>query len=574
MGTVPDEVLKQAVRGIYHSATAGSGAITPEQAILIQAGTIALQRRAGYMPAMTGTKPPESAAPDSSRRESDRAMMILTALMRFAAPQDIMMRFFHLLKRYNLRLPDEHLPALIDMGAKSVDLRPFITQHLNRRGHWLIAQQSENWLIAERNSHADVIADIKQMLQEAPHAINRLLRLWNQIPFSVQRKLLWDLCLEPDERYEPLLDYLLTHVHRLRSECAMVLSVIPGSQFQQDVLAHLRAYVHYDPRKHTLRLITPDDNRTVNNPVSGELMRTQFRTVPFLEDMAPSQLLRFVHPMVWAAEWNITPEQLLTALPTQGNERQTWLSQWIQALYYAQDGEFSAFLLKTLVWQRERTLPNLITLLTIIVRNRTLRVDDLLYLSEMVEDTAGFINSLERAINSAGQIDYAYHIILCQAHQQERLTDYLVKLLTPEQVSSLIVQLIESSISQEQDVSLKQVHRLLKYTDVFWQDQPGEAFIAIIPHLGAIHIYDLIGILSVCVLRMPLDQADRFMTQLWDHWQNGAFKFKYVNNNLPSADHVTLTGELNRIILESAGLLMVRHWMTDTLKSDKGLNHS
>ena len=115
----------------------------PETRLLNAAATVTLYRRAGRLPAAVSASPPpagpaEQLPPCSAQAGDHLAQMLRGEHSRHLA------EWLADLAAAGRRVPEEHLPALLDLGRRQPDLRLAIKPVLGRRGRWL-AEQNRDW---------------------------------------------------------------------------------------------------------------------------------------------------------------------------------------------------------------------------------------------------------------------------------------------------------------------------------------------------------------------------------------------------------------------------------------------
>jgi hypothetical protein len=125
-----------------------------EASLLSAASVIALYRNAGAAPP-TDTQPlPEACDEDEMRRGSSASGQHL-ALMLEGEFREVLPEWLAAMNNARKRVPEEHLPALLDLGRMEPSLRDMIVAVLGRRGEWLAAQNPD-WSYATRREEKDV----------------------------------------------------------------------------------------------------------------------------------------------------------------------------------------------------------------------------------------------------------------------------------------------------------------------------------------------------------------------------------------------------------------------------------
>lgn len=125
-----------------------------EGSLLSAASVVALYRSAGVAPP-TDTQPlPEVCGEDDMIRSSLTSGQHL-AWMLDGEFREVLPEWLAAMNRARKRVPEEHLPALLDQGRMEPSLRRMIVAVLGRRGEWL-AVQNPDWLYATPREEKDV----------------------------------------------------------------------------------------------------------------------------------------------------------------------------------------------------------------------------------------------------------------------------------------------------------------------------------------------------------------------------------------------------------------------------------
>lgn len=125
-----------------------------EGSLLSAAAVVALYRSAGVSPAADSQPLPEPCEPEDSSRAGPASSQHL-ALMLGGEFREVLPEWLVAVNRAGKRVPEEHLPALLDHGHLEPALRTTIAAVLGRRGAWLAAQNPE-WLYATRRDDQNV----------------------------------------------------------------------------------------------------------------------------------------------------------------------------------------------------------------------------------------------------------------------------------------------------------------------------------------------------------------------------------------------------------------------------------
>ena len=125
-----------------------------EGSLLSAASVVALYSAAGIAPQVDAQPLPEACDRDDTSCAGARSGQHL-ALMLEGEFSELVPEWLAAMNRANKRVPEEHLPALLDYGRVESSLREPICAVLGRRGEWL-ASQNPDWVYATRRDEKDV----------------------------------------------------------------------------------------------------------------------------------------------------------------------------------------------------------------------------------------------------------------------------------------------------------------------------------------------------------------------------------------------------------------------------------
>src|SRR4051812_27136557 len=126
---------------------AGLAGRDPEQVLLGAAAALALYRPAGGRPARDPGPPPDPAPIDARPRPSPSAAAHLGHILSAGMPREVLPEWLTALDGAGRRVPEESLPALLEVSHKDRELRPVLLAVLGERGRWL-ARQNADWAYA------------------------------------------------------------------------------------------------------------------------------------------------------------------------------------------------------------------------------------------------------------------------------------------------------------------------------------------------------------------------------------------------------------------------------------------
>jgi hypothetical protein len=127
----------------------------PERALLGAAAALTLYQAAGRLPAQHPPPPPPPRAPHHQPPGGPQAARSLLLMLEGQHDQALP-EWLAALAATGKRVPEEHLPALLEVGRKQSALRPAILPVLGKRGHWL-ATHNDAWDYAVGTSDDETI---------------------------------------------------------------------------------------------------------------------------------------------------------------------------------------------------------------------------------------------------------------------------------------------------------------------------------------------------------------------------------------------------------------------------------
>jgi hypothetical protein len=252
------EILKIAILGTERSALAVPArsdalgevlskldANAREASLLSAAAAVALYEHAGQMPVKDARALPAPAElndlPGCNARAAQRLSTLLTGEFEELLPE-----WFAALIAAQQRVPDEHLPAVLQLGKARARLRATIIAAIGQRGLWL-AQQNTDWSyvageidVAEWHTatHVARLALLKKMRATNPDEARDLLTAtWKEDSPKERAEFLAtfhpNLSADDETFLEAALDDRSTLVRRAAAD---LLSYLPDSAFVQRMI--------------------------------------------------------------------------------------------------------------------------------------------------------------------------------------------------------------------------------------------------------------------------------------------------------------------------------------------------
>lgn len=213
-----------------------------EGSLLSAASVIALYRTAGVAPP-TDTQPlPEARSDDEMRRGSPASGQHL-ALMLEGEFREVLPEWLAAMKNARMRVPEEHLPVLLEHGHMEPSLRGMIVAVLGRRGEWL-ATQNPDWSYAIRREEKDAwetgsreerLLLLERLRTADPTKARELLATtWSQEPVKDRVAFLEKLATAVSSSDESFLNEALhDRSVEVRRAARVLLAGLPDSEFSQ-----------------------------------------------------------------------------------------------------------------------------------------------------------------------------------------------------------------------------------------------------------------------------------------------------------------------------------------------------
>jgi len=397
MSDVWEQLLSSAVLGVERRAFApppAAGALgdligqldanDSERALLAAAATVALFRRTGRLPSIDDTPPPAACDPDDLLACSPRAARHL-ALMLGGTHRALLPEWLAALAAAGRRAPAALLPDLLELGRTQADLRAAILPALDRRGHWLAAQNqdwsyartelrglrteselgplspqslvlSTEWETGSRSARLLLLAELRR---SAPALARGLVEsTWATEKADDRAAFLAALAVGLSIEDEPLLESALDDRSKeVRRAAAELLTGLPESRRAQRMLARALPLLAWIPAEKPRML-----GLRQRQPARLEVALPTARDQPMIRDgVEPKpppdrremgekawwlfQILRAIPPATWSRRFNLAPAELIEAAA--GGEWQALLHEaWSAATITFRDAAWAESLLR------------------------------------------------------------------------------------------------------------------------------------------------------------------------------------------------------------------------------------
>jgi hypothetical protein len=258
---------------------------TRERALLGAAAAASLHARAGRLPALDRQPLPEPCEADELPRCGARAARHLT-LMLGGEYKEVLPEWLGAAAQASKRVPEECLPALLDLGKAREELRDAIMTVAGRRGAWLAAQNAEWHYAVEKfdESHWETgsgearLAFIKWLRASDPARARELVaKAWDESSPKNRADFIATFYTGLSMQDEPFLEQALDDRSTIvRRAAADVLKWLPESAFVRRMAERVRAYVRFEKR--LLRRI--EIHVTLPGERTPEMLRDGLTTKP------------------------------------------------------------------------------------------------------------------------------------------------------------------------------------------------------------------------------------------------------------------------------------------------------
>jgi len=225
---------------------------SPEALLLVTAATIALHQQVGWQPETGAALAASPCSNEDLERCSPRATHFLHQILQGHYAQ-LLPEWLSLAAIARQRVPELHLPALLDKGRQQMALRGAILPVLGQCGRWLAAQNSD-WSYAvnlaneaewETGDLAARLSTLRDLRQRDPNCARALLQTtWSQEGASDRAKFLETLRIGLSSADEPFLAGTMSDLSKeVRRIAANLLTHLPDSHLCQQAVEHSHRYL-------------------------------------------------------------------------------------------------------------------------------------------------------------------------------------------------------------------------------------------------------------------------------------------------------------------------------------------
>jgi hypothetical protein len=328
IGTERQELTLPPCGSLLGRALNGLDVSDREGALLGAAALASLHERAGMRPAADTQPLPEAAAEEQTASCSAAASQHL-ALMLAGEFKEVLPEWLLSLHIAGRRVPEEHLPSLLDKASAERAFRQLVVAVIGNRGHWLAAQ-NETWRWAcanaepgawETGGRDERILLLRSLRETEPQRARELLSsTWKDEPAKDRQTFLRALDVGLSNDDEPFLtEALQDRSAEVRRSAVDALLRLPSSRFTRHVSERVTSLLNY--RKPTLRKALLE----VTLPKDPEKWQKENQILLELPANATAprslgkkgwwllQAIGCVPPSDWCAAWGKRPEEVLAA---------------------------------------------------------------------------------------------------------------------------------------------------------------------------------------------------------------------------------------------------------------------
>ena len=298
--------------------------------LLSMAGAITLYEQVGQLPQRIVSAPRvrqtiQETLPGCHIRASRRLTTIFDT-----RHQDLLSEFLTALAQAKQRIPEEHLPNLLERGARVSNIRPLILPVLGETGRWLAAQ-NPSWVYASPNVEVwsglikqwrQGSSSIKQSLLHQLRHMNpergrQLLEsTWRAESSSNRSLFVKGLKIGLSMADEPFLEAALDdRSHTVRRRAAELLACLPPSRLGQRMIVNAAGLLKWTPtREHQITVYFPTEIKAqlVHDGVSLPKIKN-------LSRVRSTQMIDMVGAIPlshWTDAWQVSADQIIRAALT------------------------------------------------------------------------------------------------------------------------------------------------------------------------------------------------------------------------------------------------------------------
>jgi hypothetical protein len=295
-------------------------------ALLSIAGAMALHSQTGWQPPHAPLPPTAATQPAELPLCPSHISGQLNSLLE-GSQTALLPELFEALAQSKHRVADTVLPNLLQKGAKSVILRPYILKIIGRRGRWL-AEQNRNWHYASPRieSWAGLLDEwqtavpikrqalLRQLRTSQPERGRQILeQTWKSNNGLVRHQLIKILAINLSMTDEPFLEIALDdRNHLVRRTASDLLARLPNSRLCQRMVKYTTNILVWTPnQKQAITVHLPDSLTPAI--IRDGIPSSRKEDLPKLRARLLSQIVSRVPLQFWTKQWEKTALEIAQA---------------------------------------------------------------------------------------------------------------------------------------------------------------------------------------------------------------------------------------------------------------------
>jgi hypothetical protein len=325
-----------------------------ERSLLGAAAAISLHQRAGRLPTTDNQPPLPPCETDDLPRCNPRSEQHLS-LMLSGQHKEVLPEWLAAAATVSKRVPENCLPALLDLGQKQHDLRDAILPALGKRGRWLAAQNDDwSWAVGgdeddetiwQTGSREARRLFLQRLRATSPNRARELvLSTWAEDTPEDRAAFLQTFQTGLSMADEPFLEECLDDRRKeVRSVAVDLLSRLPESRLCQRMIERVRPLLKLKTGK------KPQVEVTLPKECDKAMERDGIEPKP------PSgtgqkawwmkQIISVVPPFMWCQTWSKTPTELAQIVANNKEWKLTLFEWWALAAQRHRDIQWAEGLL-------------------------------------------------------------------------------------------------------------------------------------------------------------------------------------------------------------------------------------